>query len=219
MAGHPGVGAVSHPATPWSRLVPWPMVALVAALLVSVAGCRTAPRPVIVGPGADAPWPRQLAALERLERYTLNGRVAVAAQGEGFSASMRYAQQRDAAQLALDGPLGIGGMRVSLEGDEVQITTSRGQTLDGAAAREELERRLGFALPLRELRWWLLGIPAPGEHRVDADEAGEIRGFSQNGWQVSIQSRAPGLGFALPRRLTAERAGARLKLVVEHWLP
>ena len=54
--------------------------------------------------------------------------------------------------------------------------------------------------------------------------SGEIRGFTQNGWRVSIDSRAPGLGFALPQRLTAEereaeREGARLKLLVERWQP
>ena len=85
-----------------------------------------------------------------------------------------------------------------------RIATSRGEQLDGGAARAELEQRLGFALPLAELRWWLLGIPAPGEASVDADAAsGEIRGFLQNGWHVSINSRAPALGFALPQRLTA----------------
>jgi len=36
---------------------------------------------------------------------------------------------------------------------------------------------------------------------------------------VSILSRAPGLGFALPERLTAERDDARLKLLVEQWQP
>lgn len=189
---------------------------LAVALL---AGCRTAP-PVIVGPGADAPWPEQRAGLERLTRYGLEGRVAVAASGQGFSANLRYAQKPRAANLSLDGPLGIGGLRVNLEGEDVHIATSRGESIEGADARAELERRLGFELPLLELRWWLLGIPAPGEVAINADPAsGEIHDFTQNGWRVSINSRVPGLGFAMPQRLTAEREGARLKLLVERWLP
>ena len=98
--------------------------------------------------------------------------------------------------LALDGPLGIGGLRVALEGEELEIATSRGEKLDGDAARAELERRLGFALPLAELRWWLLGIPAPGEAAVNAGCGhGEIHDFMQDGWRVSINSRAAGLGI------------------------
>jgi outer membrane lipoprotein LolB len=193
--------------------------AAVAALGL-LAGCVTAPPAVIVGPGADAPWPEQRAALAKLDRYGLNGRVAVAANGQGFSASMRYAQLPGGSSLALDGPLGIGGIRVELEGQDIEVATSRGETLDGEAARAELERRLGFALPLAELRWWLLGIPAPGEASLDQDGGnGEIRAFTQSGWRVNINARAPGLGFALPQRLTAERDGTRLKLLVERWQP
>jgi outer membrane lipoprotein LolB len=197
------------------------IVAAVAtmAALMTAAGCRSLPPPAVVGPGADAPWPEQRAALEILDRYSLNGRVAVAAQGQGFSASLRYHQQPQGSNLALDGPLGIGGLRVDFAGDEIAIATSRGEKLDGQAARDELERRLGFQLPLTELRWWLLGIPAPGEFTLNQGASGEIRDFTQQGWRVSINSRSAGLGFALPQRLTAEREGARLKLLVENWQP
>jgi outer membrane lipoprotein LolB len=196
-------------------------VALVAAVLAVLGGCRTAPPPVAgPGPGAEAPWPLQREQLERLERYSLDGRVAVAASGQGFSASLRYRQQPEVAEMALDGPMGLGGMRLALRGQALRVTTSSGESLDGGAAREEIERRLGFAMPLAELRWWLLGIPAPGEAALEQDAVtGEIRGFNQNGWQVKVETRAPALGFALPRRLTAEREGARLKLAVDHWQP
>jgi outer membrane lipoprotein LolB len=191
--------------------------------LAVLTGCRTVPPQTVMGPGADAPWPEQRAALQKLDRYGLNGRVAVAANGQGFSASLRYAQRSRASELSLDGPLGIGGLRIEFEGDDLEVATSRGEKLDGPEARAVLEQRLGFALPLEELRWWLLGIPAPGESSLNEDPAtGEIRDFTQNGWRVSVNSREAGLGFSLPKRLTAERAGdagdtARLKLLVERW--
>ena len=193
--------------------------------LVLLAGCQTAPPAVpraVVGPGADAPWAQQRMALESFANYSLAGRVAVAANGQGFSAGLRYAQQPHRSDLALDGPLGIGGLRIELEGDALRIFTSRGEQLDGVAARAELERRLGFALPLAELRWWLLGVPAPGADAIEAAPdapGGPLAAFEQGGWQVRIDSRAPALGFALPKRLTAERDGARLKLLVETWKP
>src|SRR4051812_25242673 len=184
-----------------------------------LGGCRTAPAPIAIpGPGAGATWPVQRAALEKIERYTLAGKVAVAANGQGFSAALRYEQQPRRADLALDGPLGIGGMRIVLAEKQLAVTNSRGEALDGEAARAELERRLGFDLPLDELRWWLLGLPAPGASELDtAPDTGEIRGFVQDGWHVAINTRAPALGFALPQRLTVDRGGARLKLFVEHW--
>ncbi len=192
------------------------------AVLVMLAGCRTAPPPApVVGPGADAPWAEQRAALEKLESYSLNGRVAVAAKGQGFTANLRYRQQGKQSDLSLDGPMGLGGMRMQVADDAVSVTNSRGQKLDGAAARGEIESRLGFELPLAEMRWWLLGVPAPGAPSETHDDGagGPIRDFAQNGWHVSVLSRAPGLGFALPQRLTAEREDARLKLLIEQWAP
>ena len=203
----------------FARAAPRAIPILFLAGVMLVAGCRTAPPRSIAGPGADAPWPAQRAGLETLDRYALNGRVAVAANGQGFSANLRYAQQASNSQLSLDGPLGIGGLRLELAGEDLEVATSRGEKLDGLEARAELERRLGFELPLNELRWWLLGIPAPGEAAVNAADSGEIRDFTQRGWRVVINSRVPGLGFSLPQRLTAEREGARLKLLVERWLP
>jgi outer membrane lipoprotein LolB len=197
-------------------------VALATAVVLGLlAGCRTVPppAPAIIGPGADAPWSEQYAALANLAHYALAGRVAVAANGQGFSANLRYRQQQQRAELALDGPMGIGGMRMEFDEHQLSVTNSGGQTLDGAAARAEIESRLGFELPLAELRWWLLGLPAPGMPAEKHEESagGAITDFQQNGWRVTIDSRAPGLGFSLPARLTAERDGARLKLLVENW--
>jgi len=200
-------------------------VALAGGLvLLALAGCRTAPPPTpTIGPGADAPWAEQEAALRKLDRYSMSGRVAVAAGEQGFSGSLRYQQQAERADLAIDGPLGIGGVRVAVDGEDLSITTSRGEKLDGNAAREELERRLGFELPAHQLRWWLLGVAEPREgpagHALDGDPPPGAQSFEQDGWKVSVQSRAPAMGFALPQRLTIERGGARLKLLVEKWQP
>jgi outer membrane biogenesis lipoprotein LolB len=81
----------------------------VAASLALLAGCRTIPppAPAVIGPGADAPWAEQYAALATLDKYGLTGRVAVAGNGQGFSANLRYHQQQQRADLALDGPMGI----------------------------------------------------------------------------------------------------------------
>ena len=197
-----------------------PRVALLAGIgLLALAGCRTTQVPApVIGPGAGAPWAEQRDALAKVTHYTLGGRVAVAANGQGFSGALRYQQRERRADLAIDGPLGMGGVRVNVDGEAVTISDSRGESFDGPAARAELEQRLGFTLPLTELRWWLLGLPAPGEAALEQDPVtGEIRAFRQIGWRVSIEKRAPALGFALPQRLTVTRDGARMKLLIETW--
>ena len=194
----------------------------VVALAAALSGCRTAPQPTIIGPGADAPWTEQLAALEKLDRYALTGRVAVAANGQGFSGTLRYRQAGQRADLSIDGPMGLGGLRLVADGEDVSVATSKGDKLDGNAAREELERRLGFEMPVAQLRWWLLGIPEPGTGEASPPANGSpepLPDFEQDGWRVAVSSRASALGFSLPQRLTIEREGARTKLLVDRWNP
>ena len=49
-----------------------------SVVLLALAGCRTVPpATAVIGPGADAPWAEQRAALEKLDHYALTGRVAM----------------------------------------------------------------------------------------------------------------------------------------------
>ena len=148
--------------------------------------------------------------------------MAVAANGQGFSGTLRYRQAGQRADLSIDGPMGLGGLRLVADGEDVSVATSKGDKLDGNAAREELERRLGFEMPVAQLRWWLLGIPEPGTGEASPPANGSpepLPDFEQDGWRVAVSSRASALGFSLPQRLTIEREGARMKLLVDRWNP
>jgi outer membrane lipoprotein LolB len=202
-----------------TRVVPRAGAGLVAAVAaLCLAACATLPPPAPITTPVD--WPQRRAQLQRNGDFTLKGRLAVAAGEEGFSAGLRW-QQRDAAGLIeLDGPFGVGGLRLQLRGEALELTTSRGERLDGDAARDELERRLGFALPLESLRYWVRGVPDPAsaaDERLDA-QAPRLAGLAQAGWTIDYPAYVddPARG-ALPRRLSAVREGTRLRLVIEAW--
>ncbi len=186
-----------------------------------LAGCVTPLRPVAVLPGfpPDVGWPERRAVLQRLAGFSLRGRIAVAAGDAGFSASLRWVQAGSRGELEFDGPLGIGGLRVVARDGDLTLTNARGQRLDGAAARADLERQLGFELPLASLRYWVLGVPDPAvgvdEERLSPD-APRLEALGQAGWQVAYRAYA-GDAAGLPRRIDAVRGLARLRLLVEQW--
>jgi outer membrane lipoprotein LolB len=113
------------------------------------------------------------------------------------------------------GPLGAGGLRVLTDGDVLLLNDPSGRTLDGPAARDELERRLGVALPLAEMRYWMLGVPAPGA--VEEAGVGAEAAFTQNGWQVRLESTRTVGPWQLPARLTATARDVRVRIVVDDW--
>ncbi len=186
-----------------------------------LAGCVTPLRTGVALPvvAPDAPWPQRRALLQQLGGFSLRGRIAVAAGESGLSASLRWVQAGSRGELEFDGPLGIGGLRVIARGDQLSLTTARGERFDGAAARARLEQQLGFELPLASLRYWVLGVPDPSidveQERLAAD-APRLEALTQAGWQVVYRAYATDAA-GLPRRVDAARGPARLRLLVQEW--
>jgi outer membrane lipoprotein LolB len=200
------------PAGPISlRLAP---VAVIAGLAALLAGCPSVPRK----PPTLIPWPERRAQLQTLENYALQGRVAVAAGSEGFSARLRWQQQGARTSLALDGPLGVGGVRIVADGTALNVTNSQGTALDSEAARAELRMRLGFDPPLASLRYWVLGVPdpaMPATENLDAQQ--RLASLSQDGWDIQYTDYVNSAGAWLPRRLSIQREGVRVRLFVDDW--
>ena len=73
-------------------------------------------------------------------------------------------------------------------------------------------------LPIVQMRYWLVGAPAPGlphEETLGADR--RLAALSQSGWQVRYDRYEPVGGLALPARMEMTAPGLRLRVVVSDW--
>jgi outer membrane lipoprotein LolB len=186
-----------------------------AALLAVLAGCRTLPP----APPAGESWELRRPQLQSLEHFALRGRVAVAAGGEGFNAGLRWTQEGNRSEVTLEGPLGVGGAQLTASGDDLTVVTSRGERIESAAAHAELAARLGFDPPLSSLRYWVLGVPNPGQPARELLDPAQQRlaALTQAGWHVEYQSYTSASGEALPARMTLQREAVRVRLLVDDW--
>lgn len=188
----------------------------VAAALVVLAGCRTAPP--LPAPGAP-PWETRRPELQSREHFELKGRVAVAAAGAGFNARLRWAQDGNRARLALEGPLGAGAVHIDAAGSDLDIVTASGARLTNDAAHAELDARLGFDPPLASLRYWILGVPDPALPAAETLDPvrQHLTRLEQDGWRIDYGGYVAVGSEWLPARLTLERADVRVKLLVDDW--
>jgi outer membrane lipoprotein LolB len=181
--------------------------------LSALAGCAT----VKPGPGAAVP-----ADLADLDRWQAHGRLGVSGSDSGGSGSFDWQQRGDNADIQIRGPVGVGSVRLQLRGSadnpDLRMETGNGRMLQSEAAWRELEARLGAAVPAGSLRYWMLGVPAPGEHRWLEPAADGTATLEQAGWRIDYQRFSTEPGARVPVKFRAVSGDARVRIVVDRWL-
>jgi outer membrane lipoprotein LolB len=193
------------------------MLRLMAAgcCLILLSACATrAPReqPPLKGTSA---WAMRAPALQQAKTWMLEGRAAVAAGAQGWQASLDWRQHDNSSELHLSGPLGIGA--------QVIKRTPSGISVNGAppseAALAQLQERLGFSLPIDDLRFWLLGVANPGSaFELTRNEQDRALHLTQSGWSIDYDRYMASGGDVLPAHIVLTRDDVRVRIVVDHWI-
>jgi outer membrane lipoprotein LolB len=181
--------------------------------LVALAGCAT-PRREPQPAGVPVAWIQRITQLEHAASWQLDGRAAAALGQQGWQASLHWQQKGASSDLHLAGPLGMGATEIKV--------TSEGLSINGAspsaAAMMQLQDKLGFDLPLDNLRYWLLGIPDPSiPFDLTRNAQDRALKLSQAGWTIDYDEYMPANGDLLPKRLVLNRADARVRIAVDRW--
>jgi outer membrane lipoprotein LolB len=164
------------------------------------------------------------ADLHQLSYWQARGRLGVSGGEGGGSGTFAWEQRKDRADVQIRGPIGIGSVRLQMSGSpsspRVQLETGDGKVFSADAAWGELEARLGAPVPAGSLRFWMLGLPAPGEHRWASDPSTDAPVLEQDGWRIEYQYTDPYAGDStarLPARIRASSGAARVRIVIDRW--
>jgi outer membrane lipoprotein LolB len=176
------------------------------ALLAACATTRPAP------PSQN--WLQRQGELQQAQAWQLDGRAAVAVGTQGWQATLNWRQTGEYAEVHLAGPFGIGALALKQE--------PGGLSLNGAPPSDavllQVQDRLGFALPLQNLRFWLLGVPDPGtSFELAHNDQDRAQTLTQAGWRIVYDRYAQVSGDVLPARLTLSRDNVRVRIVIDHW--
>lgn len=150
-----------------------------------------------------------------LREWQARGRIAVAGPEGGGSGSFTWLQRGETADIHMRGPVGIGSVQLQLSPQSMRIKTGDGREYEAEPAQEELAARLGAHVPAEDLRYWLVGVAAPGEHRWLS--AGETATLLQQSWRIDYQRFGVTAGVRLPHKLVAVNGPARVRIVIDRW--
>jgi outer membrane lipoprotein LolB len=88
----------------------------------------------------------------------------------------------------------------------------------GDAVLSQLQERLGFELPIDNLRFWLLGVPDPvGTFELTRNAEDRALKLTQAGWTIDYDRYMAVDGDLLPAHLSLSGAGVRVRIAVDHW--
>jgi outer membrane lipoprotein LolB len=189
-------------------------VLAVTACALALGACVHLPPQAALPPLA----PEQTEALAALQTWQASGRLAVKATGGGWNASFAWREVAGHSEVDVHGPFGVGATHITRSAERIRIDSGRGEPIDVPAPFTTLEptivARLGVALPVDALRFWLLGVPSP-----DAPSTPTAGGFEQAGWAIEPGERetVQGAPAPLPHLLTVARDKTRIRVVIDHW--
>lgn len=167
-------------------------------------------------------WQQHQQKVQQLSQYQTRGAFAYISDSKRVSANFFWQDtppQRY--RLLLTNPLGSTELELRAQPDGVQITDNQGKRYVGKDAEYMIQQLTGMAIPLNNLRQWILGIPGDAtEFTLDERyllKTVTYRQGNQN-WNVSYQSYNTELTPPLPTSLELVQGEQRIKLKMNNWM-
>ena len=194
------------------------------SLAVLVGGCAASPgeRPAD-GEDVAALAARRDVEAAALDTFRVRGGLGVRDGERSATARIDWRQSGAALDVGLAAPLGLGRARLIRRDGVARLERGEAAPVTGRSADEILQRALGLPVPvpLAQLATWIRGLPGDA-HDVRRDDEGRLESLRWRDadgavWQARVLDRSTVAGLSLPRLVTAQGSGYRLRLVLHDW--
>lgn len=190
-----------------------------AALPLLLAAC--VPTPAVRMKGDAALLGEQEArekALAGADHWSLQGKLGVSDGKDGGSGTLNWAQNGERYEFTLRSPVIGKSFRLSGGPDGALLEGLDGGPLRGPDAESLMHKALGWEVPLRDLRAWVLGLRAdsgPAELNFGANRLPSL--LQQDGWDVDYREWDAARQPPMPTKVFAEKLPYKVRLSIESW--
>jgi len=188
-------------------------------LSLALAGCQAIPDFPEVADGGPV-WQQHRLAVAKLQQWHITGRLAVTNQESAWNLDLQWQQQGDNYQIELAGPFGAGKVQLTGNGQGVQLRNADQKVFYADSAEELLYAQTGVFMPIADLRYWVLGIPAPQHAQQPGfDPLGQLTRLRQSDWEIRFRRYTQVNGLSLPDKIFIARNDKQIdvRLVVDAW--
>ncbi|WP_243039404.1 lipoprotein insertase outer membrane protein LolB [Dyella sedimenti] len=160
--------------------------------------------------------------LARTDHWVLQGKIGVSGvvngKKDGGSGTLTWTQNGDSYEFVVHGPVGSKSFRLSVTPDGAVL-----EGLEGGPQRDPnpellVQNALGWHVPLRDLRAWVLGTRADsGPAELKFGDDGLPSTLAQDGWSVAYPAWDTTREPAVPSKVFADNPPYTVRLSVESW--
>lgn len=196
---------------------PWSAVSGLA-LAVALGGCASNSLVSEPEPDAGSAFEQRQSVLGQLEVWYASGRLAVSARKKSLNATVRWNQNAEKYTIHLSGPLGFGGAK--LVGVPGHVTLDADGKEHSATTPEALLAKVvGWKIPVVGLKFWLMGLIAPGLqiHDVRFDDSGRLEYLRQSGWEIRFLRYMATDSLDMPAKIFMDSPGLKVRIIVHAW--
>ena len=152
-------------------------------------------------------------SLYNLEQWSFEGRLGLTGIKDSWQANINWQHRSSDEEIKLSGPLGQGATIIKLTGTLVTIDRGNDKIQTSLEPEAFISQQLGMFVPVRSLRYWVIGLPEPGSPYVEAG-----LGFRQAGWLIEYKQMQRVNAQNMPRRITVTNEKVKLKIMIDQWI-
>jgi outer membrane lipoprotein LolB len=152
------------------------------------------------------------------EHWRLEGRLSVSDGKESGSGGLTWRQDGERYEFTVRTPVTGRSFRLTGGPGGAELEGLDGGTRRGADAEALMASALGWQIPMRELKRWVLGLRAdsgPADIAFGVDRLPSR--LVQDGWTVDYRQWDATKQPAMPVRVFAEKAPYKVRLSIEDW--
>jgi outer membrane lipoprotein LolB len=190
------------------------LLLVIIACLLQACVTRLPPQPV--------EFEQHQARVTPLNYWQIKGKLGIKAPSESLSASIHWQQMKAHYVIQLHGPLGQKSLRIEGGPKLVTLKEKGKEPVSSSSAESLFTRTTGWSLPLKQLDYWIRGLPAPGKvQSIAFNPQGLVKKLEQKDWLIEYEKYQTvthqGHTLYLPQKLIATHQDLRLTLLIRDW--
>jgi outer membrane lipoprotein LolB len=167
---------------------------------------------------AETAYLERAAHLSILSSWDLAGKLSLDDGEDGGSGKLKWSVRAEKSHMDFRGALGRGAWQLDSGPGYARLARANGETVYADSISDLVEQEVGWQIPVDSLRWWALGIYAPGDiEGSELDAQGRVLTLKQQGWDISFERYRVFGDQELPARIEAVNGPYRIKVAMTGW--